>query len=194
MLARRLPVQPFVPVEVARSHCVLEPLDAPVQIVIRSFQSVQRHRARPGIAVVKLLVFLGLQRQHRLGLHHHRRDDVHNYRRPHANEDRRADGERACPENVEAVILGKALAHADELEPIALSLGVTPFLKFYGGAWRQPAKGLATVRALIAHVRANPSAVQSVPVDYVLSDLEEWERVLLVAEENKVRWHMAIDY
>ena len=117
---------------------------------------------------------------------------------------------------------GKALSAAEKkLDALAKKLGVTPLMDFFSAdpqevldfledearatgqassppagltveQWFDPADGLRTVRALRAHLGANPNAVRNAPD--VIGDLDEFERVLGRAAAKKVRWHLAVDY
>jgi hypothetical protein len=55
--------------------------------------------------------------------------------------------------------------------------------------WFEAADGLATVRGLVAHLRATPKSVTD-PVR-VLRDLDAVERMLVLAEAAEVRFHLA---
>jgi hypothetical protein len=88
---------------------------------------------------------------------------------------------------------GKAVAHECEaLEALALEMGVTPIMQFYGKKWHHPDKGLETVHALLKGVADNPSSVKD--PEYVREDLKQWEEVLLKAKEANIKWKMKIDY
>jgi hypothetical protein len=52
--------------------------------------------------------------------------------------------------------------------------------------------GLATVQALLVHIRANPHTFQN--ADHVIMDLRECERILSVAAKNGVGWHFEVDF
>ena len=68
-------------------------------------------------------------------------------------------------------------------------------------AWFEPAQGLATVRALIAAVEADPAALDATPRRQrfaaapadVLGDLRDIEAALARLEAAGVRWHLAVD-
>ena len=107
---------------------------------------------------------------------------------------------------------GKALAGAmDDLEALAEELGVPSLLSFFGASseeyeellddmvgapdlapppepWFSAAEGLRTVRALLARLRAPEEEF----VD-ALTDLEDMERILAIAEREQVRFHVAMD-
>jgi hypothetical protein len=57
--------------------------------------------------------------------------------------------------------------------------------------WFEPTKGLAVARALISYLEAHPTVVPH--SDWVIADLQEIDRILSAAEENNVRWHLAVD-
>ena len=96
---------------------------------------------------------------------------------------------------------GKALSSEEEaLDEIARNLGVTPLMDFYstseeeaeelgleGGpeGWFTAEQGLATVNALLAHVKDK---------DTVVADLQEFAGVLEEARKRQVRWHLGVDY
>jgi hypothetical protein len=102
---------------------------------------------------------------------------------------------------------GKALSRASpQLEGLALSAGVTPLTQFisfesddYGileeagielppATWFSAADGLRTVRALLDGVRQAGEGDEP-----LLADLHALEKVLLHADEKRVRWHLEID-
>ncbi|MBP3955283.1 hypothetical protein J8F10_08315 [Gemmata sp. G18] len=58
--------------------------------------------------------------------------------------------------------------------------------------WFAAADGLATVRALLAYLAANPTDTRNTPA--VLDDLHDFERILTVLDAAEVRWHLGIDY
>lgn len=117
---------------------------------------------------------------------------------------------------IDAYVDGYALSREDEaLTQIALELSVTPLSDFFSinpdeaadiiGAcdedlsamhleeeqWHEASAGLASVRALRDHLTRNPTAVQN-PTE-VRADLDDFERVLRLAEQHGIRWHLAID-
>lgn len=57
--------------------------------------------------------------------------------------------------------------------------------------WFAPEDGLATVRALIAHLTNEPSALPN--AEAVVTDLRGFERILAVLAEKQVKWHLAVD-
>ena len=106
---------------------------------------------------------------------------------------------------------GKALSRAsDQLDEFATSLCVRPLMEFFSAApdmaaefldegaeappqsWFTPSDGLATVRALRAHLTANPSAVPK--HDMVIEDLNDMERILTTASEHNVGWCLQVDF
>jgi hypothetical protein len=120
---------------------------------------------------------------------------------------------------IDAAVDGKALSRAEgDLAVIANDAGVRQLMGFFSmsseefaaeieqfnalaGApeasppeeeWFTAAEGLATVRALLAYLRAHPETVRR-SVD-VLADLESFERVLEEAEQRGIRWHLCVDY
>jgi hypothetical protein len=120
-------------------------------------------------------------------------------------------------ENFDCSMDGKALARAMEtLEELALLRNVRPLTGFTSidpvaatdfligegipptGVNLPPVQqfapedGLGTVRALIAHLNVQPSAVRN--LDSVLSDLRDCERILARAQQHCVRWHFEVDF
>lgn len=57
--------------------------------------------------------------------------------------------------------------------------------------WFAPEDGLATVRALIAHLAKCPSALPDAAA--VVDDLRGFERILAALAEKQVKWHLAVD-
>ena len=114
---------------------------------------------------------------------------------------------------------GRALArYEDALEKVALRLGVKPLIEFFSadensmsllieeGAgnpelvrrlpppqWYSPADGLATVRALINALEADPQQLGT-EGPQVLSELQEYARVLERADRAGHRWHLAVSW
>jgi len=114
-------------------------------------------------------------------------------------------------EDLDVQVNGKALSANDELlGEFARDLSLTPLMAFFsmdpvtaaefvddaGGdssfmtfpdeEWFEPSLGLTTVRGL---------SNSSVPdAEHVLSDLTDFERVLLGAEAYGLRWHLAVDF
>jgi len=114
---------------------------------------------------------------------------------------------------------GRALArYEDALERLALRLGVRPLIEFFSadensmsllieeGAgnpelirrlpppqWYSPADGLATVRALISTLEDDPQQLGT-EGPQVLTELEEYARVLDKANRAGHRWHLAVSW
>lgn len=114
---------------------------------------------------------------------------------------------------------GRALArHEDALEKLALRLGVRPLIEFFSadensmsllieeGAgnpelirrlpppqWYSPADGLKTVQTLIARLEQDPQQLGT-EGPQVLSELEEYARVLEKAGRAGHRWHLAVSW
>jgi len=114
---------------------------------------------------------------------------------------------------------GRALArHEDALERVALQLGVKPLIEFFSadensmsllieeGAgnpdlmrrlpppqWYAPADGLATVRALISTLQNDPHQLGT-EGPQVLTELQEYARVLEKAVDAGHRWHLAVSW
>jgi len=114
---------------------------------------------------------------------------------------------------------GRALArYEDALERLALRLGVRPLIEFFSadensmsllieeGAgnpelirrlpppqWYSPADGLATVRALISALEDDPQQLGT-EGPQVLTELEEYARVLDKANRAGHRWHLAVSW
>jgi hypothetical protein len=114
---------------------------------------------------------------------------------------------------------GRALArHEDAVEKLAISLGVRPLIDFFSadensmsllieeGAgnkdlikrlpppqWYFGAEGLATVDALLIALRREPFRLGS-EGPQVLTELEEYARVLAKAEARGLRWHLAVSW
>jgi hypothetical protein len=114
---------------------------------------------------------------------------------------------------------GRSLAlHEDSVERLALQLGVKPLLDFFSadensmallieeGAgnpellpslpppqWYAAKDGLATVSALAAALRENPSQIGPEGA-LVMAELEEYAIVLRKAYERGLRWHLAVSW
>ncbi len=114
---------------------------------------------------------------------------------------------------------GRALArHEDALERLALRLGVKPLIEFFSadensmsllieeGAgnpdlirrlpppqWYSAGDGLVTVRALAAALQADPQQLGT-EGPQVLTELEEYARVLDKTESANLRWHLAVSW
>ena len=114
---------------------------------------------------------------------------------------------------------GRALArHEDALERVAMRLGVKPMIDFFSadensmsllieeGAgnpelmrrlpppqWYSPNDGLNTIAALIGTLRDDPQQLGTEGAQ-VISELEEYERVLQKASRAGHRWHLAVSW
>jgi hypothetical protein len=114
---------------------------------------------------------------------------------------------------------GHALArNEDALEKLALRLGVKPLLEFFSadensmallleeGAgdpewaktlpppqWFSPDDGLVTIGTLLDFLRENHSALGSETVP-VVTELEEYERVLQKTAVRSLRWQLAVSW
>ncbi len=114
---------------------------------------------------------------------------------------------------------GRALArHEDALEKLALRLGVKPLIEFFSadensmsllieeGAgnpdlirrlpppqWYPAGDGLATVRALVHCLKDDPQQLGT-EGPRVLSELQEYARVLEKTAANGLRWHLAVSW
>ena len=80
------------------------------------------------------------------------------------------------PDEVEALMDEGAIEAPDGLPP---------------EVWFEPAEGLAWTRALAAHLRAHPPAVQDSAG--VLQDLADYERILEGLQAQGIRWHFQVD-
>jgi len=122
--------------------------------------------------------------------------------------------EREIP-NFDAYVNGHGLSKdSDRLEQLAKGIGVKPLLSFFSvsqeelisllnGAvsadlniksekeqWFSAEDGLRTVRALMDSLQKTQSTARERRV----SELREFERVLIVAHEQDIGWHLGIDY
>ena len=114
---------------------------------------------------------------------------------------------------------GHALArNEDALEKRALRLGVKPLLEFFSadqnsmallleeGAgdpewaktlpppqWFSPGDGLTTIRALLDSLRESPATLGS-ETSAVITELEEYERVLRKTLQRHLRWQLAVSW
>ncbi len=114
---------------------------------------------------------------------------------------------------------GHALArNEDVLQRLASTLRVKPLLDFFSAdrnsmallleqgtgnpdwaqhlpepQWYSALEGLATVRAFLEFIAATPAALGSETAP-VLSELKEYERVLLKTSDRKLRWHLAASW
>ena len=114
---------------------------------------------------------------------------------------------------------GSSLAqHEDEVERLAVRLGVKPLIDFFSadensmallieeGAgnpdllrrlpppqWYRAEDGVITVSALVAALQEEPRQLgEDSPL--VLAELEEYERVLRKTAERGLRWHLAVSW
>jgi hypothetical protein len=78
----------------------------------------------------------------------------------------------------------------EEAEATGEAVGELPLMA--AEQWFEAAEGLRTVRALRAHLSANPTALRN--TNAVMSDLDEFATVLDKASSQKVRWHLAVDF
>lgn len=118
--------------------------------------------------------------------------------------------EREIP-GFDPFINGKALSQvSDQLAVIATSVGVRPLMEFFSAdpdmlaefldegaeapqqTWFPASDGLGTVRALRAHLVANPSALPK--SERILADLADMERVLTTASGHGVAWCLQVDF
>lgn len=114
---------------------------------------------------------------------------------------------------------GHALArNEDALEKLAARLGVKPLLEFFSadensmallleeGAgdpewaktlpppqWFSPDDGLVTISTLLDFLKENPFALGSETFP-IISELEEYERVLEKASVRSLRWQLAVSW
>jgi hypothetical protein len=120
-------------------------------------------------------------------------------------------------EGLETMMDGKVLARAAlTLDAVASQLGVQPLSEFISVDPEQAAdflegegvgtegielsplrqfpaeSGLATVRALLGHLKAHPASVKD--TDGVMHDLRDCERILSAAAQRGVKWHFEVDF
>jgi hypothetical protein len=114
---------------------------------------------------------------------------------------------------------GRSLArHEDALERLAIRLGVRPLIEFFSadensmsllieeGAgnpelmrrlpppqWYAPGDGLATVQALVAALEDDPQQLGT-EGPQVLTELEEYAKVLEKTMRAELRWHLAVSW
>jgi hypothetical protein len=114
---------------------------------------------------------------------------------------------------------GRALArYEDALERVALRIGVRPLIEFFSadensmsllieeGAgnpdlmrrlpppqWYSAGDGLTTVQALVAALAEDPQQLGT-EGPQVLSELEEYQRVLAKTMYAGLRWHLAVSW
>ena len=113
------------------------------------------------------------------------------------------------------VVGGKGIGgNVEVLEALARSLEVAPLMQFFGVSadevaetmgleegelpdfevteeWFDPVSALATTRTLRDYVRAHPESVEN--ADWVIEDFDEVAAALILARENGVRFHFAMD-
>ena len=117
--------------------------------------------------------------------------------------------------DVDLSVNGKAVGRANELEldKLCAAAGVPSLMDFVSQdpdefedfledegiegdlakeEWYPPEAGLSLVRPLIAHLKANPTAIEA--SDAILSDLIEYEAIFVVLAQKKSKWHFAIDF
>ncbi len=122
--------------------------------------------------------------------------------------------EREIP-NFDAYVNGHGLSKdSDRLEQLAKGIGVKPLLSFFSVSqeelilllnsavsadlniksekeqWFSAEDGLRTVRALMDSLQKTQSTAR----EKLVSELREFERVLIVAHEQDIGWHLGIDY
>jgi hypothetical protein len=121
--------------------------------------------------------------------------------------------------NLDSFVDGKMLAKAEpDLNRRATELNVTPLMDFYGSdpdeifeefdlealetaesleeQWFEAKDGLQTVNALLKDLENRPNSLifgRDITTE-VVEDLKQFQRVLLEADNHKVRWHLAVDY
>lgn len=114
---------------------------------------------------------------------------------------------------------GRSLArHEDALERLAIRLGVRPLIEFFSadensmsllieeGAgnpelmrrlpppqWYAPGDGLATVQALVDALKDDPQQLGT-EGPQVLTELEEYAKVLEKTMRTELRWHLAVSW
>lgn len=114
---------------------------------------------------------------------------------------------------------GRALArNEDALEKLARSISVRPLIEFFSadqnsmallieeGAgdpqlldrlpppqWFAPEDGLASVQALLEHLRNEPTQLGS-ESELIREELEEYLTVLRKTVDRKLRWHLAVSW
>ena len=117
--------------------------------------------------------------------------------------------------DVDLFVDGKAVGRANELEldQLCAAAGVPSLMEFVSQdpdeledfledegiegdlpkeEWYPAEAGLSLVRPLIAHLKANPTAIEA--SDAILSDLIEYEAIFVVLAQKKSKWHFAIDF
>jgi len=123
--------------------------------------------------------------------------------------------ERKLP-GIETHVNGKALGRSKSLNKLARQAGVRRLMEFFsqdpeeaaafiedeGGEvptggfpaeqWFSCHEGSVTVRGLLTHLAANPTAARDAVA--ITEDLREFESILAKLAEAGVRWHLAIDF
>ena len=79
----------------------------------------------------------------------------------------------------------------DELEALMEEGGIESPDGLPPEEWFEPAVGLAWTRALSAHLRATPQALQDSAG--VLEDLADYERIFEGLNAQGIRWHFQVD-
>ena len=113
---------------------------------------------------------------------------------------------------------GKFIAEeSDVLDRIATRLGVTPLMDFFSASpdemsdfldgeglaeiaemkleresWFDPEDGLRTMKALLGSLAEKSAEVEK--LQGVISDLRQFEQVLLRAKSNGAKWHLGVDF
>ncbi|RCS44680.1 hypothetical protein DTL42_17310 [Bremerella cremea] len=86
-------------------------------------------------------------------------------------------------------------ASQDPAEGAALlaEMGVDPTeIELPEEAWFSSHQGLETVQVLSEYLQTHPATMPD--TDRILEELAEWEKVLSRAVEEKIPWHLAVDY
>ncbi len=107
--------------------------------------------------------------------------------------------------DIDPLMDGKFLAKvSDKLTIIAKQLKVTPLEDFLGAVpdieldleieelWFEPSEGLTSVDALLDYLEQTPKAFPH--QEDVISDLQGLKEVLKMAQEQKTRFSLAIDF
>ena len=118
----------------------------------------------------------------------------------------------------DSFVNGKFLSEeSDALGRIAAKLGVAPLMDFFSTSpdeisdfleeedfedtadiklgqesWYDADDGLRTVKALLSYFAEKPAKIQN--LQGVISDLREFEQVLLKAKSHGVKWHLSVDF
>ena len=122
--------------------------------------------------------------------------------------------EREVPD-VDTQVGGKALGRSNNLDRLATRVGVRPLMDYFSTdpvqaaahieelgeepptdipeeVWFPAEDGLVTVRGLLRHLEANPTAIPDAAE--IVAELREFEGVLVGLAAAGVRWHLAVDY